>query len=99
MGDQDAASVPLCYSDGGVLRPVGDADGLSLSVDMLDEFDKYADAISRLPVCQSFTFSIPWHAQNSLLRMLSPSGHYKPRYTVARLRRGGKSHRGKEMKW
>ena len=93
----------------GELHEIGDAVSLSLSdLDMDDdEMDKWADTLVDLQnQTHTIHLKLPWFWQNTTAYKsmfgntfgYRRGGIFYPEYTIPRLRRGGKSHKGKGRK-
>ena len=95
MGDEFDCGGSLYYSDGGEWRSLGSMspDGIRLSTDSIGASEPL-DLHDFEPVPMHLKLEVPWWRLCGLRRLLG----FKPAYTIRRLRRGGKSHRGKGMR-
>lgn len=65
-------------------------DVTSFDIEASDEdVSAWAEALAKLPVCETFTFKMDWWQINRFCKVIGE----RPPYTVQRLRHGGKSHR------
>ena len=69
-------------------------DGIQLSADSI-EASELPDLRDFKPVPMHVKLEVQWWQLCKLRRLLG----FRPTYTVRRLRRGGKSHKGKEVRW
>lgn len=71
---------------------VGESVSLSVDDDGISSRSYYHELMTDFS--GTISFKIPWWQRNRVARMLG----FRAFYHVARLRRGGKSHKGKEMR-
>lgn len=101
MGDEDyellgggTLFMSVGVGESRCLEYVGE-DGISMSSDMPDQ--EWQDSLIRAlnqPATEMIMFTVPWWQVNTAQRLLL--GRVVCGYSVPRLRRGGKSHRGKQ---
>ena len=100
MGDDVVCGGSLYFSDGNGCKLMGaiSGDGITLHA---DEPDGWFTPDMMREESYEMRLRTPWPAENNVRRIVSyiSGRRYVPAYTVRRLRRGGKSHRGKELRW
>ena len=100
MGDDVSFGGSLYFSDGNGWKPVGEVSDGGVTLTAEDVAEPFPRALVRT---ESFEvrLSVPWERMNQHRRRMAYilGREYRPRYTVRRLRRGGKSHKGKEIPW
>lgn len=103
----------ISFDDGKTFEPLGEITEFDISEEHEcnvtdEEMSAWADAlltISGEP--QTITFKLPWYSDCQLRQIATILGvstafmlsvGAKPKYTIRRLRRGGKSHKGKGLR-
>ena len=99
----------ISFDGGGTYEPLGEVSEFDIGVSD-DEVEAWADALLSIvnePMLGTLSFKLPWYwSWRHLRRFELPFGDdlfwrlagSRPRYTIRDLRRGGKSHKGKERR-